>query len=164
MQILRARSSRAVVAALAAVAVFGSVACSEARVQAAPAAVSKLALTTVTARPSSGKAHRYRVEIAATEAEQARGLMFRKTMPRDAGMIFPMKPPRFASFWMENTYLPLDIIFIAADGKVLNIVHGEPKSRTPLYSVGPAAAVLELNAGECERIGLEPGDAIDGAV
>lgn len=136
-------------------------ACATPPVSAAATTKSGLSSVVVTLHTSTGKRHRYQVELARTSAEQARGLMFRKTMPRDAGMIFPMSPPRFASFWMENTFLPLDIIFIAPDGKVLNIVQGEPLSRRPLDSVAIAGSVLELNAGEAARIGLEPGDAVD---
>lgn len=123
----------------------------------------KLDEVVVTLVTSAGKRHRYTVEVARTEAQQARGLMYRKTMPRDRGMIFPFQPPRFASFWMENTYLPLDIIFIGPDRRVLNIVQGKPMSRAILNSIGPASAVLELNVGEADRIGLEPGDLIEGA-
>jgi len=121
----------------------------------------KLAETQVTLVTAAGKRHRYTAEIARTVDEQARGLMYRKTMPRDRGMIFPFQPPRYASFWMENTYLPLDIIFIGTDRRVLNIVQGKPLSRDILNSIGPAAAVLELNAGEAARIGLEPGDLVE---
>lgn len=156
------RRGSPVLAVVAAILLSGAAGCTETGVRAAQVSPAGMAVTTLTLKPSGGKPRRYRVEVAATEAQQAKGMMFRTVMPRDTGMIFPMKPPRFASFWMENTLLPLDIIFIAPDGKVLNIVQGEPKSRTPLYSVGPAAAVLELNAGESARIGLEPGDAVEG--
>lgn len=125
--------------------------------EAAPAA-RKLPTTIVTLTTADGRRHAYVAEIAATPAQQERGLMFRRSMPRDRGMIFPMSPPRPASFWMSNTYIPLDIIFIAPDGVVLNIGHGKPLSLDMINSVGPVSAVLELNAGEAERIGLEPGD------
>lgn len=130
---------------------------------AAKTKVAALDETVVTAVTSAGKRHRYTVEVARTEAQQARGLMYRKSMPRDRGMIFPFQPARYASFWMENTYIPLDIIFIGTDRRVLNIVQGKPKSRDILNSIGPAIAVLELNAGESDRIGLEPGDLIEGS-
>ena len=136
-------------------------ACATPPVSAAATTKSGLALAVVTLRTGAGKLYRYKVEVARSSAEQAKGLMFRKTMPRDAGMIFPISPPRFASFWMENTFLPLDIIFIAPDGKVLNIVQGQPLSRQPVSSVALAGSVLELNAGEAARIGLEPGDDVE---
>ena len=68
-----------------------------------------------------GKQHKFRVEVARTTEEQAKGLMFRTAMGADEGMLFPFDPPRDASFWMKNTVIPLDIVFIGTDGKVLNI-------------------------------------------
>ncbi len=110
---------------------------------------------------AGGKLHDYRVEIAATASQQAHGMMFRTEMPRDTGMIFPMKPPREAGFWMENTLIPLDLIFIGADGRVRNIAaEAVPRSRALLMSAGPVAAVLELKGGEAARIGLKPGDKV----
>ena len=106
--------------------------------------------------------HRYSVELARTPTEQSRGLMQRKSMPRDHGMIFPMQPPREAAFWMEGTILPLDIIFIAPHRRVLTIAADTvPFSRAMIASNGIVAAVLELNAGEAKRIGLHPGARVD---
>lgn len=106
-------------------------------------------------------AHHFRVEVARTEPEQERGLMFRKAMGADEGMIFPMKPPRTAAFWMRNTVLPLDIIFIGANHRVLNVAaNAVPYSETPLPSMGPAAAVLELNAGRAAALGIGRGDLV----
>lgn len=102
----------------------------------------------------------YRMELALTEQQQACGLMFRREMPRDAGMAFPMVPPRMTGFWMENTILPLDIIYVSPQGRVLNVVRGQPYSRNVLNSAGITAEVIELNAGEAERIGLKPGDRV----
>lgn len=114
-----------------------------------------LAITT------GGKVHRYKVEVAQTPAQQAHGMMFRTGMPPMTGMLFPMQPPRAASFWMENTLIPLDLVFIGADGKVRNIItEAVPRSQAPLSSLGPVAAVLELKGGETARIGLKPGDSI----
>lgn len=105
--------------------------------------------------------HTFQVEVAASEPEQARGLMFRNAMGADEGMIFPMIPPRDASFWMKNTVISLDIIFIGADHKVLNIAaNAVPYDETPLPSIGRAAGVLELNAGRAAQIGLKPGDTV----
>jgi hypothetical protein len=104
----------------------------------------------------------YRVEIAASPDEQACGLMFRKAMRRDSGMTFPFVPARAASFWMENTTLPLDLIFVAPGGRVLSIGHGKPFSRDLINSGGVAVGVVELNAGEAQRIGLKPGDKVSG--
>lgn len=113
---------------------------------------------TITTRKGT---HRYRVEVAATPGQQATGMMYRREMAADTGMLFPMNPPREASFWMRNTYVPLDIIFIGADGRVLNVAErAEPLSDRLLSSRGRAAAVLELKAGEANRIGLAPGDLV----
>lgn len=111
---------------------------------------------TLTAR---GKLQHYTVEVAATPLEQERGLMFRTTMPRRHGMIFDFVPAKQASFWMENTVLPLDLIFIAPDHRVLSIgADAKPYSRDTIDSGGVVSAVLELNAGEAARIGLRVGD------
>ncbi len=114
---------------------------------------------------AGGEPHKYVVETARTTTEQARGLMLRKTMRRDHGMIFPLTVPREAAFWMEGTYLPLDIIFIAPDMTVRRIAaNAVPFSRAEIQSGGPVAAVLELNAGEAARIGLRPGDKVSYSV
>lgn len=109
-----------------------------------------------------GRAHAFRVEVARTSMEQAKGLMFRTAMGADEGMIFPMTPPRDASFWMRNTVIPLDIIFIGPDRRILNIaVNAVPYSETPLPSAGPVSAVLELNGGRAAQLGISPGDKVD---
>jgi len=105
--------------------------------------------------------HQFRVEVAVTGEEQEKGLMFRTAMGADQGMIFPMDPPRMAAFWMKNTVIPLDIIFIGPNHRVLNVAaDAVPYDLTPLPSTGPAAAVLELNGGRAAQIGLKPGDKI----
>ncbi|MBX9884529.1 MAG: DUF192 domain-containing protein [Novosphingobium sp.] len=110
---------------------------------------------------SAGGPHVFKVEVAATPGEQERGLMFRTVMGADEGMIFPMNPPRPAAFWMKNTVIPLDIIFIGADRKVLNIAaNAVPYDLSPLPSVGAAAGVLELNGGRAAQLGLKPGDTV----
>lgn len=129
---------------------------------AAPAAPNaRLKTVPLTLRTATG-AHRYTVEVAATAREQEVGLMFRRAMPRRHGMIFPMFPARPASFWMRNTYLPLDIVFIAPGNEVLTVAaNAQPLSESLIDSGGPVVAVLELNAGEAARIGLKPGDRVD---
>lgn len=100
----------------------------------------------------------YRVEIADDPDEQARGLMFRTGMAPDAGMLFIFPDPRPAAFWMKNTILPLDIVFIDATGRILNIAENTtPFSERALPSDGDALAVLEVNAGEAARRGFGPG-------
>jgi hypothetical protein len=118
-----------------------------------------LATTVLTVKTATGL-HRYTVEIAATPEQQQTGMMYRRSMPRDRGMLFPVSPPRTASFWMRNTWLPLDLVFIAPGGRVLNVGTGTPLSESFIESAGPVAAVLEINAGEAVRIGLKPGDRV----
>lgn len=105
--------------------------------------------------------HRFRVEVARTEEEQQRGLMFRTEMGTDEGMVFLRQPPDRAAFWMRNTVIPLDIIFIGMDRKILNIQHGTPYDETPLPSAGITLAVLELNAGRAAALGIKPGDRVE---
>jgi uncharacterized membrane protein (UPF0127 family) len=110
---------------------------------------------------TAGGPHVFKVEVAASPAEQERGLMFRTAMGADEGMIFPMDPPRPAAFWMKNTVIPLDIIFVGADHKVLNIAaNAVPYDLSPLPAFGNAAGVLELIGGRAAQIGLKPGDTV----
>lgn len=105
--------------------------------------------------------HHFRVEVARSDAEQEHGLMFRKAMGADEGMLFPVAPPEPKSFWMKNTVLALDIVFIGPDRRVLNIAADAiPYDLTNLNSAGPVSAVLELNAGVCARLGIKPGDQV----
>ena len=88
--------------------------------------------------------------------------MFRTAMGADEGMIFPMNPPRQAAFWMKNTVIPLDIVFIGSDRRVLNVAaNARPYTKTPLPSIGAAAAVLELNGGRAAQLGIGPGDRVE---
>lgn len=120
-----------------------------------------LKIVPLTIETSGGKRHVYQVELAETTAQQAHGMMFRTGMAPMTGMLFPMDPPRPAAFWMENTLIPLDLLFIGADGRIRNIIAGAvPKSRAQLPSAGPIAAVLELAGGESDRIGARPGDRV----
>lgn len=108
------------------------------------------------------KTFTFRVEVAKTSEEQAKGLMFRTEMGADEGMLFPMNPPRMASFWMRNTVIPLDLIFIGVDGHISNIAtNAEPYSERPLTSVGEVKGVLELNGGRAAELGIAPGDRVD---
>ena len=110
----------------------------------------------------AGKKHAFKVEVAGSEAEQEKGLMFRTEMGADEGMIFPMDPPRTASFWMRNTVISLDLVFIGPDHKVLNVAASAvPYDETPLFSAGKASAVLELNGGRAAALGIGPGDKVD---
>ena len=109
----------------------------------------------------SGKTqHPFRVEVARSAEEQAKGLMFRTEMGADEGMLFVRNPPDLASFWMKNTVIPLDIIYVGVDGRILNIVDAKPYDLTPLPSKGVAAAVLELNGGRAAQLGIKVGDKV----
>jgi uncharacterized membrane protein (UPF0127 family) len=120
-----------------------------------------LKIVPLTIETAGGKRHTYKVEVAASSAQQATGMMFRTKMGPMTGMIFPMDPPRQATFWMENTLIPLDLLFIGSDGRIRNIIsNAVPKSRAQLPSAGPVAAVLELAGGEADRIGAKPGDKV----
>lgn len=108
-----------------------------------------------------GGGKRYQVEIATTPEQQEIGLMFRRTMRADHGMIFPMSPPRGASFWMKNTFIPLDMVFIRRDGTISSIAANcTPLSLTPVFSDEPVGAVLELKGGEAKKAGIRPGDRV----
>jgi uncharacterized membrane protein (UPF0127 family) len=105
--------------------------------------------------------HRYNVEVAETNEERAVGLMYRRSLPEDAGMLFIYDRAQPISMWMKNTLIPLDMIFIAADGTVHRIeAHTEPFSTALINSEGDVRAVLEVNAGQASKIGLKPGDKV----
>lgn len=131
--------------------------------QSAPAVHPVSGLPVVPLKVTSGsKVHQFRVELARTPQEQAKGLMFRTEMGVDEGMIFPFDPPRGASFWMRNTVIPLDLIFVAPDGRISNIAaNAIPYDETPLTSIGEARAVLELNGGRAAQLGIKPGDRVE---
>lgn len=105
--------------------------------------------------------HRFQVWIAADDRSRERGLMFVRSLPADAGMLFLFERPQVAAFWMKDTYLSLDLIFVRADGVVANVARDtRPLTLDPIPSVGPVKAVLELLAGTCARIGLVAGSRI----
>jgi uncharacterized membrane protein (UPF0127 family) len=110
---------------------------------------------------SGAKARAFTVEIARTSAEQAKGMMFRTEMADDTGMIFPFTEPRPASFWMKNTVIPLDIIFIRSNGTIESIAENTvPYSTDPVESGEPVAAVLELRGGLTSELGIASGDTV----
>lgn len=101
------------------------------------------------------------IEVAATPEEQSFGLMFRTKLDDDRGMLFPHPAPRELNMWMRNTYIPLDMVFIRADGVVHRIeVMTEPLSERIIASQGDVLAVLELAGGAAARLGLKPGDRV----
>ena len=110
---------------------------------------------------AGGQKFHFDVEIARTPEQQERGLMFRKSMADDAGMIFPQESDRDMSFWMKNTLIPLDMLFVASDGRITHIMpDAVPLSETPLPSGGPIRAVVELNGGIAAKLGIHVGDRV----
>ncbi|HZT26682.1 MAG TPA: DUF192 domain-containing protein [Pseudolabrys sp.] len=105
--------------------------------------------------------HVFTVEIADTEAAREKGLMFRKHLPEGQGMLFDFRKEQDVSFWMKNTYIPLDMIFIRGNGRILRIVeNAEPLSETIIPSGGPVRAVLEVIGGTARKDGIAPGDQV----
>jgi uncharacterized membrane protein (UPF0127 family) len=130
---------------------------------AAPVAAQPItyAKDTVTIETASGQKHRFNVELATTPPQIAQGLMFRRQMAPDSGMLFIFERPDPATFWMKNTYIPLDMIFIGPDGRILNIAERTiPLTETPVPAAGPTRAVLEVNGGTSSRLGIKPGDRV----
>ncbi len=116
-------------------------------------------------RTADGKTHAFKIELATTAEERAQGLMFRRALAPDAGMLFDFGRSAPVQMWMENTLIPLDMLFIAADGRVVNIAQrAVPMDRTPIPSKGPVKAVLELAGGTAARLGLKPGDVVQHAI
>lgn len=110
---------------------------------------------------SSTGAHFFEVELALTPEARARGLMYRTELAPDKGMLFVFEDSVPRSFWMRNTYIPLDIIFIRLDGKILNIVReARPRTETPRQSIGSAIAVFEIAGGRARELGIKAGDYI----
>jgi uncharacterized membrane protein (UPF0127 family) len=110
---------------------------------------------------TSSGLHAFSVELARDEAEREKGLMYRRFMPADRGMLFDFKREEPVMFWMKNTYISLDMIFISRAGKVTNIVaNAEPLSVRTIPSGGPCYGVLEVNAGVAAGIGLKGGDMV----
>jgi uncharacterized protein len=106
-------------------------------------------------------AHDFQVEIAKDDPSRARGLMDRRFMPADHGMLFEFDREAPQTFWMKDTYIPLDMIFISKTGIVTNIVaNAEPLSERTIPSGPPCMAVLELNGGVAAKIGLKVGDRV----
>jgi uncharacterized membrane protein (UPF0127 family) len=105
--------------------------------------------------------HVFSVEMATTEEEKQTGLMYRKELPDGKGMLFDFSPEQQISMWMKNTYIPLDMIFIRADGRILRIAENtEPLSTKIISSGGLAKGVLEVIAGTAQKYGIQPGDRV----
>jgi uncharacterized membrane protein (UPF0127 family) len=122
------------------------------------AGLEQVPLTITTAK---GKAHRFTVEVARTPEEQAHGLMDRQSLAPDRGMIFPYEPAQPVGFWMKNTLIPLDMIFVAPGGRILRIeANTVPLSLDPVGSGDAVEAVLEIAGGRSAELGIAAGDQI----
>jgi uncharacterized membrane protein (UPF0127 family) len=114
---------------------------------------------------TSDGTHRFTVEVMRTPEQLAKGLMFRRYMPDDRGMLFDFKAEQPVQFWMKNTYLPLDMIFISKAGKIVSIKeNAEPLSEKLIPSGAPVVAVLEVNAGTAARIHASAGDTVRASI
>lgn len=110
---------------------------------------------------ASGNRYPFRVELARTPDERAQGLQGRKALAADAGMLFEFETPQPVAMWMKDTYVSLDMIFIAADGRIVNIARDTtPQSLAVLESAAPVMGVLEVRAGTTARLGIRPGDRV----
>src|SRR6478736_5170730 len=106
--------------------------------------------------------HAFRVEVARTPQEQAKGLMFRTEMGPDEGMIFPYTTPQVLSFWMRNTVISLDLVFIDEQHRIINIAENAvPYSEASILSAAPGVAVLELNGGRTRQLGIVAGNKVE---
>ena len=111
---------------------------------------------------TEGKAHAFKVEVARTPQQQAQGLMFRTAMGPDEGMLFPYDQPHLLSFWMKNTVLSLDLVFIDEQRRIVNIAEtATPYSEASILSAAPGVAVLELNGGRTRALGIVAGNKVE---
>jgi len=116
--------------------------------------------TTLTIK-GHGHADRFEIWIADTAQRQEQGLMFVRDLPASQGMLFPQASPQVAHFWMKNTYIPLDMVFVGEDGRVAKIIaNAQPFSLGLLSSDGPVSAVLEIRGGEAAQLGIGVGDQV----
>ena len=123
-----------------------------------PAGLEQVPLTVTSAR---GEVHRFTVEIARTLPEQEVGLMNRPSLAPDRGMIFPYNPPEAVAFWMKNTLIPLDMVFVRTDGTIARIAANTvPLSLEQVPAGEPVGAVLEIAGGRAAELGLAPGDRV----
>ncbi|HEY5796693.1 MAG TPA: DUF192 domain-containing protein [Bosea sp. (in: a-proteobacteria)] len=129
--------------------------------QAAPAGQAASALETLSI-VSGDKRHGFQVEVMRTGEQRARGLMHRRYLPADRGMLFDFQRVEPVAMWMENTYIPLDMLFIRADGTIARIAENtEPLSQRTIPSGEPVLSVLEINGGVSRTLGIKPGDRVE---
>jgi uncharacterized protein len=130
---------------------------------AAPLDLSTYPRTQLTVLPQSspGKTLTFNVWVADTPQRAEQGLMFVRDLPETMGMVFPLDPPRVENMWMKNTYIELDMLFVAADGRVTKIIErAHPLSLDNLSSDKPVSAVVELRGGAVAHLGLKVGDKV----
>jgi uncharacterized protein len=109
----------------------------------------------------AGGSHRFMVELADTPAQMEQGLMYRTALAADAGMLFDFKQPTMATMWMHNTLIPLDMLFVGANGTIVNIAERTvPQSDAIISAAAPVRAVIELNGGTAARLGIRAGDRV----
>lgn len=143
------RPARSVLAALALIVSLPLAACSD---------EAKLTIQT------ADGAHEFTVDVVDTAETRAQGLMYVQELAPDAGMLFDFQQERPVSFWMRNTFIPLDMLFIEADGTILNIhVNARPHDTTSIPSAGPVQFVLEIAGGRSVELGIEAGDQVEHA-
>jgi uncharacterized membrane protein (UPF0127 family) len=143
---------------LAAAAALISCTPQEASLGMSPAGLEQVRVTLI---PRAGPQIQIIAEVAKTPEEQSRGLMNRQSLAPDRGMIFPYNPPQAVGFWMKNTLIPLDMVFIRDDGTIANIAENTvPLSLEMVPSDGPVSAVLELAGGRSAQLGLKAGDKV----
>jgi uncharacterized protein len=110
---------------------------------------------------SESGSHHFKIEVAETPAQMEQGLMFRTSLAPDAGMLFIYPRPTVATMWMRNTMIPLDMLFVDARGRIVNIhQRAVPQSLDVISAAEPVRAVIELNGGTVARLGIEPGDRV----
>ncbi|MBJ6126116.1 DUF192 domain-containing protein [Microvirga sp. BT325] len=128
-------------------------------------AVYAQALETLSIATQGGQKQSFKVEVARNDADRAQGLMFRRSMPADQGMLFDFGRVEPVSMWMQNTYLSLDMLFIRPDGTIARIAaNTEPLSTRTIPSGEPVLAVLELNAGTAAKLGIKLGDRVEHSI
>jgi uncharacterized protein len=124
------------------------------------AELQKFPISELTIASATGP-HRFKVEVAETPAQMEQGLMFRTSLGADAGMLFIYPQPTVATMWMENTLIPLDMLFVDAQGRIVNIYQrAVPQSLDVISAAAPVRAVIELNGGTAARLGIAPGDRV----
>ena len=110
---------------------------------------------------TAGGPHKFRIELALSDGQMEQGLMFRRSLAPDAGMLFDFKRPVPVTMWMKNTLIPLDMLFLDAGGRVIDIhERAVPQSLDQIAAKAPARYVIELNGGTAARLGIRPGDRV----